>query len=123
MYYISGSHREAVYEKRGGFGPNVGAIFEEYPQWRGRDPVAVTLKAGDAAFHNGLMAHAAGPNMTPRSRRAMTCAYMPDGATFNGIQNILSAEQIARLEIGDVLDDESQVPLVWSKETAAGGTG
>ena len=80
------------------------------------------MKAGDAAFHNGLMAHAAGPNMTPRSRRAMTCAYMPDGATFNGNQNILSDAQIARLEIGDVLDDESQVPLVWSKETAAAGT-
>ena len=123
MYYIAGSHREAVYEKKGGFSPNVGAIFDQYPQWRGREPVAVTLKAGDAAFHNGLMAHAAGPNMTPRSRRAMTCAYMPDGATFNGIQNILSDEQIASLEIGDVLDDETQVPLVWSKETAAAGTG
>ena len=122
MYYISGSHREAVYEKRGGFGPNVGAIFEEYPEWLGRDPVAVTLKAGDAALHNGLMAHAAGPNMTPRSRRAMTCAYMPDGATFNGNQNILSDAQIAKLEIGDLLDDESQVPLVWSKETAAAGS-
>ena len=116
MYYLSGSHREAVYEKRGGFSPNVGAIFEEYPEWQESEPVSVVLKKGDAAFHNGLMAHAAGPNMTPRSRRAMTCAYMPDGATFNGIQNILSNEQIGKLKIGDVLNDENQVPLVWSKE-------
>ena len=116
MYYLPGSHRMAVYEKRGGFSPNVGAIFDEYPEWRDIEPVAVVLKAGDAAFHNGLMAHAAGPNMTPRNRRAMTCAYMPDGATFNGRQNILSDEQMAKLTVGDVLDDERQVPLVWSKD-------
>ena len=62
------------------------------------------------------MAHAAGPNMTPFSRRAMTCAYMPDGATFNGIQNILSQEHFESLEIGDLLDDDDQTPLVWAKE-------
>ena len=53
----------------------------------------------------------------------MTCAYMPDGATFNGQQNILSDEQVAELEVGDVLDDESQNPLIWSKamESASNG--
>ena len=121
MYYLPGSHRLAVYEKKGGFSPNIGAIFDEYPEWSDTEPVAVVLEAGDAAFHNGLMAHAAGPNMTPLSRRAMTCAYMPDGATFNGIQNILSSEQMAKLEIGDVLDDDQQVPLVWSTDSVAAG--
>ena len=32
--------------------------------------------------------------MTNGFRRAMTCAYMPDGATFNGIKNILTDEQV-----------------------------
>ena len=45
----------------------------------------------------------------------MTCAYMPDGATFNGTQNILTDEQVAVLDIGDALDDERQNPLVWRK--------
>ena len=101
------------YEKKGHFGPNMGALFDEYPEFREIDPVAAEMKAGSAGFHNGLTAHAAGPNMTPYPRRAMTCIYMPDGVTFNGIQNVLSDEQVAALNIGDVLDDESQTPLVW----------
>jgi hypothetical protein len=51
--------------------------------------------------------------MTPGIRRAMTCAYMPDGSTFNGQRNILREEQIARLAVGDVLDDDEQVPLIY----------
>lgn len=44
----------------------------------------------------------------------MTCAYMPDGAKFNGIKNILSDEQLAKLKIGDLLNDELQNPLIYS---------
>jgi phytanoyl-CoA hydroxylase len=51
--------------------------------------------------------------MTPGYRRAMTCAYMPDGATFNGQRNILTEEQMARLKIGDLLDDDAQTPLIY----------
>ena len=53
--------------------------------------------------------------MTPFARRAMTCAYMPDGSTFNGQQNILSPELVASYEIGDVLDDDSQTPLIYHR--------
>jgi len=73
------------------------------------------MKAGSCSFHNGLTIHGANANMTPGSRRAMTCAYMPDGNTFNGIQNILSDEQVAKLSIGDVMDDEEQNPLIYSR--------
>ena len=119
MYYLPGSHKMTNYEKKGHFGPNMGALFDEYPEFREIDPVAAEMKAGSAGFHNGLTAHAAGPNMTPYPRRAMTCIYMPDGATFNGIQNVLSDEQVAALNIGDVLDDESQTPLVWPNRSNA----
>jgi len=115
MYYLPGSHRVAEWERKGGFSPDVGAMFDEYPELRSVDPVPAVMKAGDAGFHNGLTAHGAGPNMTPYPRRGMTCAYMPDGATFNGIQNILGEEYMAGLSVGDVLDDDEQTPLVWSK--------
>mgnify|MGYP001195229984 FL=1 len=117
-YYMPRSHRAGDFERKGGFDPNIGAFFDEYPEFRDVEPVAAEMKAGSVVFHNSLMAHAAGPNMTPQPRRAMTCAYMPDGATFNGIQNILSKERFESLEIGDVLDDDVQTPLVWSASRA-----
>jgi hypothetical protein len=43
----------------------------------------------------------------------MTCAYMPDGTVFNGIQNILSDEQIKHLAIGDLLNNDEQNPLIY----------
>jgi phytanoyl-CoA hydroxylase len=43
----------------------------------------------------------------------MTVAYMPDGATFNGQQDILTNDYVARLAVGDVLNDESFNPLVY----------
>ena len=114
MYFLPGSHKIADFDRKGSFSPDMDTLFDEYPEFRGIEPVAIEMKAGSASFHNGLMAHAAGPNMTPRPRRAMTCAYMPDGATFNGIQNILSQEKFESMQIGDLHDDE-QTPLVWKR--------
>ncbi len=45
----------------------------------------------------------------------MTCAYMPDGSAFNGQRNILRPEQLERLQIGDILDDDRQVPLIYHR--------
>ena len=91
-------------------------LFEHYPQLREVEPIAAEMKRGGAGIHNSMIAHAAGPNMTPGWWRAMTCAYMPDGATFNGIQNILSKERFESMEIGDLHDDDEQTPLVWSQK-------
>ncbi len=82
------------------------------------EPVAVPMKAGAASFHSGMTAHGAGANMTPGRRRAMTCGYMPDGATFNGNPNVLPPEYIATLSVGDVLDNDELNPLLWR---SAGG--
>jgi ectoine hydroxylase-related dioxygenase (phytanoyl-CoA dioxygenase family) len=79
------------------------------------------MKAGSCSFHNGLTIHGAHANMTPGFRRAMTCAYMPDGNTYNGTQNILSDEQVANLKVGDLLNDENQNPLIYSSRANAGG--
>ena len=114
MWYLPGTHKSARFETVG-IGYNMADLFNMYPEWRDIDAVPVPVPAGSAVFHNGLTAHGAGANMTPRPRRAMTCGYMPDGATFNGVRNILSEEIFNSLTVGDLLNDEFQNPLVWSR--------
>ncbi|MFD1141134.1 phytanoyl-CoA dioxygenase family protein [Larkinella insperata] len=114
LFFIPGSHRITTFDNPG-IGKNMGAIFNTYPQLSTAPSVAVPMKAGSCSFHNGLTIHGAHANMTPGYRRAMTCAYMPDGNTFNGTQNILSDEQVGRLTVGDQLDDNAQNPLIYSK--------
>ncbi|MFY7952778.1 MAG: phytanoyl-CoA dioxygenase family protein, partial [Armatimonadaceae bacterium] len=81
------------------------------------EPVACPCPAGSAVFHNGLTAHGAGANMTNKPRRAMTCAYMPEGSTFNGQQNVLPTEYFEKLAIGDRLDNPVINPLIWRNES------
>jgi ectoine hydroxylase-related dioxygenase (phytanoyl-CoA dioxygenase family) len=114
LFFIPGSHQKTSFENPG-IGKNMGAIFDVYPQFKTTRSVPAVMKAGSCSFHNGLTIHGAHANMTPGYRRAMTCAYMPDGNTFNGTQNILSDEQVSHLKIGDLLNDEAQTPLIYSK--------
>jgi phytanoyl-CoA hydroxylase len=114
MWYIPGSHKTATWENAG-IGQNMSDLFKLYPQWREIEPVACPCPAGSAVFHNGLTAHGAGANMTNKPRRAMTCGYMPDGATFNGQQNILPDDYFKSLKVGDVLNNDTLNPLVWKK--------
>ena len=117
MWYVPGSHKTATFNNAG-IGQNIGELFDVYPAWKEIDTVAVPVRAGSAVFHNGLTAHGAGANMTRHSRRAMTCAFMPDGSTFNGTKNILPQEYVETLAVGDVLDNEVQNPLVWKRGKA-----
>ena len=92
---------------------SVGSLFRAYPDLANRDPVAAILPAGGCSFHNGLMVHAAHANMTPRTRRAMTCAFMPDGSRYNGTRNVLPEALADTLQIGDLLVDDEQNPLIY----------
>lgn len=112
LWFMPGTHKLATYDNVG-IGPNIGDLFKVYTDWATMKASPVVIKAGSCSWHNGLTAHGAGPNMTPGMRRAMTCAYMPDGSTFNGKRNILSEAQIAALEIGDRLEDDAQTPLIY----------
>ena len=114
LYYVPGSHKTARYDNAG-IGQNQADLFKVYPEWRSISTVAGPCPAGSAVFHNGLTAHGAGANMTNKPRRAMTCAYMPDGSTFNGQKNILPEAYFASLKIGDVLADNEINPLIWHK--------
>jgi ectoine hydroxylase-related dioxygenase (phytanoyl-CoA dioxygenase family) len=112
LWFLPGTHKLSTFDNVG-IGQNIGDLFKVYPDWKNLKAVPGPMKAGSCSFHNALLAHGAGANMTPGWRRAMTCAYMPDGSTFNGQRNILTEEQMARLKVGDVLDDNDQVPLLY----------
>ena len=114
LYFLPGSHKTATFDNSS-IGENISDIFRIYPQWKDTMAVPAEMKAGSCSFHNGLIAHGAGANMTPGWRRAMTCGFMPDGCTFNGKQNILTDEQFASYEIGDALDDDRQNPLIFHR--------
>jgi len=66
-------------------------------------------------LHNGLTAHGAGANMTNGQRRAMTCAYMPDGSVFNGNPNVLPPDYLATLKVGDPLNNNEINPLIYAQ--------
>jgi phytanoyl-CoA hydroxylase len=114
LYYAPGTQKFARFQTVG-IGKNLGGLFDVYPDWRAIDPVAGPCPAGSAVFHNGLTAHGAGANMTNKPRRAMTCAYMPDGSTFNGTRNVLPEAYFESLKVGDVLNEDTINPLIWHK--------
>ncbi len=114
LYYMPGSHKAKKFDNVG-IGPSIGALFDVYPEWRDVAAQPCPVPAGGALFHNGLTFHGAGANMTPGRRRAMTCAYMPDGCSFNGIPNVLPPDYLAKLNIGDTLDSEAHNPLIYSR--------
>ena len=55
--------------------------------------------------------------MTSGFRRAMTCAYMPDGNVFNGEPNILPDAYLRSLKIGDLLNNDDQNLLIYHVST------
>lgn len=112
LFFLPGTHQQR-FEKHIRTNSGLGEFFKHYPQLSGIEPVAATMKAGSCSFHNGLMLHAAHANMSPRKRRAMTCAYMPLGAQFNGQKNILPDHYFNSLKPGDELKNDEQNPIVF----------
>ena len=115
LWYLPGTHQQATYQATG-IGENLGSLFKMYPQWKHLEAVPAVCQAGGVVFHNGHIAHGAGANMTPRARRAMTCAYMPDGSTFNGQRNVLPEDYFNSLKVGDPLDNDQINRLIWRRE-------
>lgn len=111
LCFLPGSHRIA---DKANAAPSAefGSLLRHYPEMREIRPVVAAMKAGDCSIHNGLTAHGAGVNMTTDRRIAMTCAYMPDGSTFNGIQNVLPDRYFHSLSPGDLLNDDEFNPVV-----------
>jgi ectoine hydroxylase-related dioxygenase (phytanoyl-CoA dioxygenase family) len=112
LYFIPGSHKITTFANSP-IGKNMDGIFQVYPQLAKTQPYVAKMKAGTCSFHNGLTVHGAGANMTPGFRRAMTCAYMPEGNVFNGQANILPEEYLKTLKVGDPLNNDEQNPLIY----------
>lgn len=112
LYFLPGTHKTATYDNVL-IGENMNSLFDVYPDWADIEPVPVEMKAGDCSFHNGLTAHAAGPNMTTGNRAAFSIIYMPADATFNGIANVLPPHLLEELSEGDALDNPDQNPVVY----------
>jgi len=112
LFFIPGSHKLTSFD-RITIGRNMDGIFEMYPQLKNMKSVAAPMKAGSCSFHNGLTVHGATANMTNGFRRAMTCAYMPEGNTFNGEPNILPDAYLKTLKVGDPLNNDEQNPLIY----------
>ena len=111
MWFLPGSHK--FENDNTGIGKNIGDLIELNPRLKNIDPKPVPMAAGDCSFHNGLVAHGAGANMTRHRRIAMTCAYMPINSTFNGNQNILPTNYFNNLKKGDLLNDDQLNPIVY----------
>lgn len=114
LFFLPGTKDSARFDNAS-IGNDMSSLFKLYPEWKKVHSVAAPMKAGSCSFHNGLTAHGAHANMTAGWRRAMTCAFMPDGATFNGQSNILPPAMVQRLKTGDPLDDPTQNPLLWHR--------
>lgn len=114
LFFIPGSHKVTTFENPG-IGRNMNAIFQLYPNLVKSPSVAAKMKAGSCSFHNGLTIHGAHANMTPGLRRAMTCAFMPDGNVYNGQPNILPEDYLKTIKVGDFLKSDAQNPLVYSR--------
>lgn len=112
LFFIPGSHKRTTFDNTP-IGKNMGGIFDVYPEFKHIESKPVVIKAGSCSFHNGLIIHGAHANMTPGFRRAMTCAYMPDGNTYNGIPNILPDDYAKTLQVGDLLNNNEQNPLIY----------
>ena len=115
LFFIPGSHQKTTF-KNPGIGKNMDSVFDFYPEFRQTNSVAVPMKAGSCSFHCGLTIHGAHANMTAGSRRAMTCAYMPDGNSFNGQANILPPSYLQKIKVNDLLIEDEQNPLIYKRK-------
>jgi phytanoyl-CoA hydroxylase len=114
LWYLPGTQREATFELVP-IAQNLGDLFKAYPQWKKIAAVPAPCPAGSVIFHNAMVAHGAGVNMTPFPRRAMTFAYMPDGSIFNGQQSLLPEAYVQTLALGDVLNNDQMNPVVYRR--------
>ena len=113
MFFMPGTHKRRL-DDYPADSNQLGALFGAYPDLGRLEPVPVIMPAGGCSFHNGLLAHGANANMTPNPRRAFTCAYMPDHSRFNGEPNVLPERILNTIDVGDLLDDENQNPLIYT---------
>ncbi len=114
LCFLPGTHKSSNFEQTVGFTENMNDLFKAYPEWSEAEPEFVEVSAGDGIFFSGMTAHAAGPNMSPRPRPAFAMLFMPTGSTDNGHPAALPSEYAERLKVGDLLDNDEHLPLLYT---------
>lgn len=112
MHYIAGSHKLRLMTT-GNW--RLDGLRLLNPDWEFADPVPCPVRAGGLIVHHGWVAHGAGANITPSPRPALSITWLPQGATFNGVQNILPDEVYAGLRVGDPLEFDDLNPVVYRR--------
>ena len=107
MSFIPGSHEmDDLPEQNLG---DAGSLFSIAPELEYAPKVTMPLKAGDATFHNGRMAHMATANQTEEWRIAHVIIYMQKGTRYSGRPHVVTGDykhEGGELQPGDELTQE-----------------
>ena len=114
LHFLPGSHRRERLDAGAALDEaNIGALLEANPQLAAIEPAIAEVAAGAGIFINGMTAHAAGANMTRRPRRAFSMLFIPGPCRYTGQPGALPTELAARLQVGDLLEDDEHLPLLY----------
>ena len=114
LHFLPGSHRRERLDAGAALDEaNIGALLEANPQFAAIEPAMAEVAAGAGIFINGMTAHAAGANMSRRPRRAFSMLFIPGRCRYTGQPGALPTELTARLQVGDLLDDDEHLPLLY----------
>ncbi len=107
MSFIVGSHEVEDL-------PNIGTADQE--RWKVEKPdlewwlrLTVPLKAGDCTFHNGMIMHAAGANLTEEWRVAHVVIFVDREAVYSGQKHVVTDS--LGLEAGRRMPDDRFPPV------------
>ena len=107
MSFIAGSHEVEDL-------PNIGTGDQE--RWKVEKPdlewwprLTVPLKAGDCTFHNGMIMHAAGANLTEEWRVAHVVIFVDREAVYSGQKHVVTDS--LGLEAGRRMPDDRFPPV------------
>ena len=114
LHFLPGSHRRDRLDDGAALDEaNIGALLEANPHFAAIEPAMAEVSAGAGIFINGMTAHAAGANMSTRPRRAFSMLFIPGRCRYTGQPGALPPELVARLQPGDILDDDEHLPLLY----------
>ncbi len=114
LHFLPGSHRRERLDAGAALDEaNIGALLEANPHFAAIEPAMAEVAAGAGIFINGMTAHAAGANMSRRPRRAFSMLFIPGRCRYTGQPGALPTELVDRLQVGDILDDDVHLPLLY----------
>ncbi len=88
-------------------------LFAAFPEWQTIKARRTPVRAGGLVIYSGMIAHGAGANITPGRRRAVTIAYFPDDEVYSDRCDTPPDKYCDALTVGDRLDDDRYVLLIW----------